>query len=127
MVSPPSNVQLCSREYLPLRKSGLVRFQVMVALCSDIKYQAASSASNKPATAHARSSAVGKFRFSIAVQFILPIRKRLPIVATGSNGVQLFIRVNPSTDASRLFIRNIALCFDNTLAPVGERKHSKTI
>ncbi|HLX95512.1 MAG TPA: oxygen-independent coproporphyrinogen III oxidase [Verrucomicrobiae bacterium] len=31
------------------------------------------------------------------------------------------------TDAGRLFIRNIAMCFDNTLAPVGERKHSRTI
>jgi hypothetical protein len=27
----------------------------------------------------------------------------------------------------RLFIRNIAMCFDNTLAPPGERKHSRTI
>ena len=26
-----------------------------------------------------------------------------------------------------LFIRNIAMCFDNTLAPIGERKHSRTI
>jgi oxygen-independent coproporphyrinogen III oxidase len=31
------------------------------------------------------------------------------------------------TDTGRLFIRNIAMCFDNALAPVGERKHSKTI
>jgi oxygen-independent coproporphyrinogen-3 oxidase len=31
------------------------------------------------------------------------------------------------TDAGRLFIRNIAMCFDNTLAPLGERKHSRTI
>ena len=31
------------------------------------------------------------------------------------------------TDTGRLFIRNIAMCFDNTLAPVGERKHSRTI
>ena len=31
------------------------------------------------------------------------------------------------TDAGRLFIRNIAMCFDNTLAPVQERRHSKTI
>jgi oxygen-independent coproporphyrinogen-3 oxidase len=31
------------------------------------------------------------------------------------------------TDAGRLFIRNIAMCFDNTLASAGERKHSKTI
>ena len=31
------------------------------------------------------------------------------------------------TDVGRLFIRNIAMCFDNTLAPAGERRHSKTI
>lgn len=31
------------------------------------------------------------------------------------------------TDAGRLFIRNIAMCFDNSLAPAGERRHSKTI
>jgi len=31
------------------------------------------------------------------------------------------------TDFGRLFIRNIAMCFDNTLAPSGERRHSKTI
>jgi len=31
------------------------------------------------------------------------------------------------TDTGRLFIRNIAMCFDNTLAPPGQRKHSRTI
>ena len=31
------------------------------------------------------------------------------------------------THMGRLFIRNIAMTFDNTLAPVGERKHSRTI
>lgn len=31
------------------------------------------------------------------------------------------------TDSGRLFIRNIAMCFDNTLSPPGERKHSRTI
>ena len=31
------------------------------------------------------------------------------------------------TGVGRLFIRNIAMCFDNTLAPVGERRHSRTI
>jgi oxygen-independent coproporphyrinogen-3 oxidase len=31
------------------------------------------------------------------------------------------------TETGRLFIRNIAMSFDNTLAPVGERKHSRTI
>jgi oxygen-independent coproporphyrinogen-3 oxidase len=31
------------------------------------------------------------------------------------------------TNSGRLFIRNIAMCFDNTLAPANERRHSKTI
>jgi oxygen-independent coproporphyrinogen-3 oxidase len=31
------------------------------------------------------------------------------------------------TETGRLFIRNIAMCFDNTLAASGERKHSRTI
>jgi len=31
------------------------------------------------------------------------------------------------TDTGRLFIRNLAMRFDNTLAPSGERKHSRTI
>lgn len=31
------------------------------------------------------------------------------------------------TERGRLFIRNIAMRFDNTLAPVGERRHSRTI
>src|SRR4051812_42090308 len=35
-VTPPSKVQVCSREYFPLRKSGPLRLQRIVALCSDI-------------------------------------------------------------------------------------------
>ncbi|HEU6448062.1 MAG TPA: oxygen-independent coproporphyrinogen III oxidase [Verrucomicrobiae bacterium] len=31
------------------------------------------------------------------------------------------------TNSGRLFIRNIAMCFDNTLAPEAGRKHSRTI
>jgi oxygen-independent coproporphyrinogen III oxidase len=31
------------------------------------------------------------------------------------------------TDTGRLFIRNLAMCFDHTLAPSGERQHSRTI
>jgi len=31
------------------------------------------------------------------------------------------------TEGGRLFIRNIAMCFDNTLAPAGERRHSRTV
>ena len=41
------------------------------------------------------------------------------------------VRFSPNgfevTDTGRLFIRNIAMCFDNTLVATGERKHSKTI
>src|ERR1041384_7807316 len=35
-VRPPSNVHVCSREYLPLRNSSLVRFQRMTAVCEDM-------------------------------------------------------------------------------------------
>lgn len=31
------------------------------------------------------------------------------------------------TNPGRLFIRNIAMCFDNTLAPEGKRRHSQTV
>ena len=42
------------------------------------------------------------------------------LVKRNANGLEI-------TDAGRLFIRNLAMCFDNTLASPGERKHSKTI
>jgi oxygen-independent coproporphyrinogen III oxidase len=42
------------------------------------------------------------------------------LVRRSSTGIEV-------TDTGRLFIRNIAMTFDNTLAPVGERKHSRTI
>jgi oxygen-independent coproporphyrinogen-3 oxidase len=42
------------------------------------------------------------------------------LVRRSSKGIEV-------TDSGRLFIRNIAMCFDNTLAPATERKHSKTI
>jgi oxygen-independent coproporphyrinogen-3 oxidase len=31
------------------------------------------------------------------------------------------------TDIGRLFIRNIAMCFDNTLPPPEQRRHSRTV
>jgi len=42
------------------------------------------------------------------------------LVRRSANGLEV-------TDTGRLFIRNIAMCFDNTLAPLSERKHSRTI
>ena len=52
-------------------------------------------------------------------------QQRAPFVSVGlvkrtATGLEV-------TDSGRRFIRNIAMCFDNTLAPVGERRHSKTI
>jgi oxygen-independent coproporphyrinogen-3 oxidase len=42
------------------------------------------------------------------------------LVRRGSNSLEI-------TETGRLFIRNIAMCFDNTLVPATERKHSRTI
>jgi oxygen-independent coproporphyrinogen-3 oxidase len=42
------------------------------------------------------------------------------LVKLSSTGMEI-------TDAGRLFIRNIAMCFDNNLAPTTERRHSQTI
>jgi oxygen-independent coproporphyrinogen III oxidase len=42
------------------------------------------------------------------------------LVKLNSDGLEV-------TDAGRLFIRNIAMCFDNTLGAPNERRHSKTI
>lgn len=42
------------------------------------------------------------------------------LVRRSAHGVEI-------TDTGRLFIRNIAMCFDNTLAPDGERRHSRTV
>jgi len=42
------------------------------------------------------------------------------LVRRSSTGIEV-------TDTGRLFIRNIAMSFDNTLAPMNERKHSRTI
>ena len=42
------------------------------------------------------------------------------LVACSNKGFEI-------TDTGRLFIRNLAMCFDHTLPPSGERKHSRTI
>jgi len=60
-----------------------------------------------------------------AEHFAVELAALAPLEADGlvkrtPNGLEV-------TDTGRLFIRNIAMCFDNTLAPAGERKHSRTI
>jgi len=51
-----------------------------------------------------------------------------PLASLEADGL---VRRSPTgievTDTGRLFIRNVAMCFDNALSPVGERKHSRTI
>lgn len=42
------------------------------------------------------------------------------LVRRGDAGIEV-------TDIGRLFLRNIAMCFDNTLPPVGMRRHSRTV
>jgi oxygen-independent coproporphyrinogen-3 oxidase len=42
------------------------------------------------------------------------------LVRRSPNGIEV-------TDTGRLFIRNIAMCFDNALAPASDRKFSRTI
>jgi len=66
-----------------------------------------------------------KFGINFASHFERELESLAPYEADG------LVRRSPTslevTDAGRLFIRNIAMCFDNTLAPMGERKHSRTI
>ena len=66
-----------------------------------------------------------KLGLNFAAHFAKELELLAPFEADGlvkrnTNGLEI-------TDAGRLFIRNLAMCFDNTLAPAGERKHSRTI
>jgi oxygen-independent coproporphyrinogen-3 oxidase len=66
-----------------------------------------------------------KLGVNFAEHFAKELESLAPLEADG------LVRCSPTglevTDTGRLFVRNIAMCFDNTLAPVGERKYSKTI
>ncbi len=66
-----------------------------------------------------------KFGFNFEQHFAKELAALAPFEADGL--VKRTAKGFDVTDAGRLFIRNIAMCFDNTLAPVGERRHSKTI
>jgi oxygen-independent coproporphyrinogen III oxidase len=66
-----------------------------------------------------------KFNFNFAKHFEKELASLAPFEADGlvkrnSTGLEI-------TDSGRLFIRNIAMCFDNTLGAANERRHSKTI
>ncbi|HEX7652669.1 MAG TPA: oxygen-independent coproporphyrinogen III oxidase [Verrucomicrobiae bacterium] len=66
-----------------------------------------------------------KFGINFEQHFAKELTALAPFMADG------LVKATPGgfevTEAGRLFIRNIAMCFDNTLAPAGERRHSKTI
>lgn len=60
-----------------------------------------------------------KEHFASEIEALAPFEAD-ELVRRDENGLEV-------TQAGRLFIRNIAMSFDNTLAPAGERKHSRTI
>jgi oxygen-independent coproporphyrinogen-3 oxidase len=66
-----------------------------------------------------------KFDFNFEQHFEKELAALAPFEADGL--VKRTSKGFDVTDSGRLFIRNIAMCFDNTLAPAGERRHSKTI
>jgi oxygen-independent coproporphyrinogen-3 oxidase len=66
-----------------------------------------------------------KFNFNFAQHFEKELASLAPFIADGlvkktDAGLEV-------TNSGRLFIRNIAMCFDNTLGAANERRHSKTI
>jgi oxygen-independent coproporphyrinogen-3 oxidase len=66
-----------------------------------------------------------KLGINFEQHFAKELASLAPLAADG------LVKLKPSgldvTDAGRLFIRNIAMCFDNTLGAANERRHSKTI
>lgn len=66
-----------------------------------------------------------KLGISFEEHFATELAALTPLAADG------LVKFHPGgldvTDTGRLFIRNIAMGFDNTLAPAGERRFSKTI
>jgi len=66
-----------------------------------------------------------KLGINFAQHFAKELAALAPFAADG------LVKLNPGgleiTDSGRLFIRNIAMAFDNTLGPANEQKHSKTI
>jgi oxygen-independent coproporphyrinogen-3 oxidase len=66
-----------------------------------------------------------RFNFNFAQHFEKELAALAPFIADGlvkktDAGLEV-------TNSGRLFIRNIAMCFDNTLGAANERRHSKTI
>jgi oxygen-independent coproporphyrinogen-3 oxidase len=71
------------------------------------------------------SAMSARLGIDFAAHFATELDALAPFVADGLVGREVGgITV---TDSGRLFIRNIAMCFDGTLAPAGERRHSQTI
>jgi oxygen-independent coproporphyrinogen-3 oxidase len=65
----------------------------------------------------------------LGINFEQHFEKELALLAPfAADGL---VKLSPTgveiTDSGRLFIRNIAMCFDNTLGAANERRHSKTI
>ena len=66
-----------------------------------------------------------RFNFNFEQHFAKELTTLEPFIADGL--VKITAGGLEVTNSGRLFIRNIAMCFDNTLGAANERRHSKTI
>jgi oxygen-independent coproporphyrinogen-3 oxidase len=98
------------RGYVVTAEDKIRRETIMRAMCDlSLDYAAMSAKLGLNFTEH----------FAVELAALQPFEDD-GLVRRSATGVEV-------TDAGRLFIRNIAMCFDNTLAPAGERRHSQTI
>jgi oxygen-independent coproporphyrinogen-3 oxidase len=99
-----------SRGYLVSDEDKVRRETIMRVMCDlSLDYQAMSQRLGIPFASH----------FERELEALAPFEAD-GLVKRSATGFEV-------TQAGRLFIRNIAMTFDNTLAPASERKHSRTI
>jgi len=99
-----------SRGYLMSEEDKLRREIIMRVMCDlSLNYTSMSQRLGLNFPAH----------FERELELLVPFEAD-GLVRRTADGVEV-------TDTGRLFIRNIAMCFDSTLAPASERKHSRTI
>jgi oxygen-independent coproporphyrinogen III oxidase len=100
----------CARGYVLTNEDKIRRETIMRVMCDlSLDYAAMSR--------HLGIDFAGHFAKELAA---LEPFEADGLVRRSASGVEV-------TDTGRLFIRNIAMCFDNTLVPDGERRHSKTV
>ncbi len=88
-VKPPSNVQVCSREYLPLRKSASPRAQEIIALCSDMENCALQGGGGQAARGEDLSRPEGSLEFNLLQLRALPMKNEFEARHNESCGKRL--------------------------------------